>query len=137
MNRNSIVKVQTSWQQVVDAAPGAGKLFYTNLFAADPSLRALFRGDIDQQAMKLMQMINAAVGMLNDTPRLIPILQQLSRRHVSYQVKDSHYQTVGEALIKTLSQGLGAAFTPDVKAAWLEVYGVMVSVMLDEAHASA
>ena len=41
-------------------------------------------------------------------------------------VKDD---AVGTALIKTLEQGLGPAFTPDVKDAWVSVYGVMTQVM--------
>jgi hemoglobin-like flavoprotein len=49
---------------------------------------------------------------------------------VGYGVQDAHYALVGGALLKTLEQGLGPAFTPQVKAAWTEVYGVMSSVMI-------
>ena len=44
-----------------------------------------------------------------------------------YGVRDSHYDTVGRALLWTLEQGLGDAFTPDVKAAWTVVYGVLAT----------
>ena len=82
-----------------------------------------------------MQMIGAAVGKLGDLDTLVPILQGLGRRHVAYGVQDAHYDTVGAALLLTLSQGLGEGFTPAVRAAWTEVYGVMAKVMKDAAKA--
>lgn len=129
MDPSTVSLVQSSWAKVVPIAETAGKLFYTNLFEADPSLQALFRGDMDQQAAKLMQMISAAVGKLDDLAVLVPILEQLGQRHVGYGVLPAHYDTVGAALLKTLEQGLGPDFTPEVQSAWTTVYGVMVGVM--------
>ena len=120
----------------VTDCPQAAELFYKNLFAADPSLQRLFKGDMAQQGKKLMQMIGAAVGKLNDLDTLIPILKGLGKRHAGYGVEDAHYATVGAALLLTLSQGLGNAFTPAAKAAWGEVYGVMAKVMQDAAQTS-
>jgi methyl-accepting chemotaxis protein len=129
MKPETIILVQDSWSKVMPIAPQAAALFYQNLFAADPALKPLFRGDMDAQGAKLMQMIGAAVGKLNDLESLVPILQGLGKRHAGYGVLDAHYATVGGALLKTLGQGLGDAFTPDVEAAWTEVYGAMASVM--------
>jgi methyl-accepting chemotaxis protein len=130
VRQQTIQLVQSSWAEVAKIAPQAAELFYKNLFAADPSLQRLFKGDMQAQGRKLMQMIGAAVGKLNDLDSLVPILQSLGRRHAGYGVKDAHYQVVGAALLKTLGQGLGDAFTPAVKAAWTEVYGVMSDVMM-------
>lgn len=137
MTPDTIKLVTDSWKQVAPIAPKAAELFYGNLFAADPSVKTLFRGDMTQQGAKLMQMIGAAVSKLNDLPTLVPILQQLGVRHVAYKVTDAQYDTVGAALLKTLGQGLGPAFTPDVEKAWTEVYGVMAKVMIEAAHAAA
>jgi methyl-accepting chemotaxis protein len=130
MQQHTITLVQDSWQKVAAIAPQAAELFYQNLFAADPSLKPLFKGDMPEQGKKLMQMIGAAVGKLNDLPALVPILQGLGKRHAGYGVEDSHYQTVGAALLKTLEQGLGADFTEEVKQAWTAVYTVMADVMV-------
>jgi hemoglobin-like flavoprotein len=130
MQQETIVLVQESWKKVAAIAPQAAALFYKNLFEADPSLKSLFKGNMEEQGKKLMQMIGAAVGKLNDLGTLVPILQGLAKRHVGYGVKEAHYQTVGAALLKTLEQGLGADFTPEVKAAWASVYGVMAEVMI-------
>jgi methyl-accepting chemotaxis protein len=130
MQQHTITLVQDSWQKVAAIAPQAAELFYQNLFTADPSLKPLFKGDMPEQGKKLMQMIGAAVGKLNDLPALVPILQGLGKRHAGYGVEDSHYQTVGAALLKTLGQGLGADFTEEVKEAWTAVYTVMADVMV-------
>lgn len=133
MQPEAIVLVQDSWRKVAAIAPQAAALFYQNLFAADPSLKSLFNGDMVEQGKKLMQMIGAAVGKLNDLDTLVPIVQGLGQRHVAYGVQQAHYQLVGAALIKTLGQGLGDDFTPAVKAAWTDVYGVLADVMMGAA----
>lgn len=130
MNEQVINEVQSTWKIVAGIAPQAAALFYSNLFEADPSLRPLFKGNLEEQGKKLMQMIGAAVGKLTDLGSLVPILQSLAKRHVGYGVQEAHYATVGAALLKTLEQGLGPAFTPQVKASWSEVYTVMSSVMI-------
>jgi hemoglobin-like flavoprotein len=130
MEMQIITDVQSSWKSVEAIGPQAAALFYQNLFAADPSLRPLFKGDMEEQGKKLIQMIGAAVNKLHDIDTLVPILQNLGKRHGGYGVQDAHYQTVGGALLLTLEQGLGSAFTPAVKHAWTEVYGVMASVMI-------
>ncbi len=130
MQQATISLVQDSWKKVDAIAPQAAALFYKNLFEADPALQSLFKGNMEQQGAKLMQMIGAAVGKLDDLPTLVPIVQQLGKRHAGYGVQDADYGTVGGALLKTLSQGLGDGFTPATQAAWTEVYGVLASTMM-------
>jgi hemoglobin-like flavoprotein len=130
MDERVISDVQSTWKIVEGIAPKAAALFYSNLFEVDPSLKLLFKGNMEEQGKKLMQMIGAAVGKLTDLGSLVPILQDLAKRHVGYGVQKAHYATVGSALLKTLEQGLGQAFTPQVKASWTEVYGVMSTVMI-------
>lgn len=134
MQRQTVNDVQTTWKMVEGIAPQAAALFYANLFEADPALKPLFKGDMVNQGEKLIQMIGAAVGKLDELDTLVPILRNLGRRHVGYGVKNAHYDTVGRALLKTLDQGLGPAFTPQVSAAWSEVYGVMAGVMTSAAN---
>jgi len=129
MQQDTIRLVQDSWQKVAGMGPPAAALFYDNLFAADPALRKLFKGDMQEQGKKLLQMINLAVSKLDDLDTLVPALQNLAKRHVGYGVKDEHYDTVGAALLKTLGQGLGPDFNPPVQAAWTAVYGTMSDVM--------
>lgn len=52
-------------------------------------------------------------------------------RHAGYGVQSGHYDTVGEALLWTLGQGMGEEFTPEVQTAWPEVYTLLAEVMQD------
>ncbi|MEO8151735.1 MAG: globin family protein [Rhizobacter sp.] len=126
--------VRSSFALIEPIAPRAAALFYDNLFTADPSLRRLFQGNMAQQGTRLMTMIGAAVDLLEAPHELVPVLRKLGARHVNYGVRDEHYATVGAALLKTLSQGLGIAYTDDVHAAWVALYRVVSSTMMDAAR---
>ena len=132
-----IALVQDSFADVTVIADDAAALFYRRLFEIDPTLLELFRGDMAEQGRKLMQMLSAAVKGLNNIDRLIPMLENLGRRHAGYGVEEHHYDTVGSALLWTLEKGLGAAFTPDVRDAWARVYGVIASTMVGAAKTEA
>jgi len=125
--------VQNSFEQVLPIADVAAELFYGRLFELDPSLRHLFRGDMKEQGRALMAMIKVAVAGLDKLEKIVPAVQSLGRRHATYGVTDAHYDTVAAALLWTLEQGLGEAFTPDVKGAWVEVYTILATTMKDAA----
>jgi len=103
----------------------------------DPALKPMFKGDIKEQGEKLMKMIAVAVDNLDKLNEIVPAVQDLGVKHLDYGVKNSHYDTVGAALLWTLGQGLGEAFTPEVKSAWTDVYGLLATTMKDAAREAA
>ncbi|MEY2818504.1 MAG: globin family protein [Chloroflexota bacterium] len=122
--------VQETWEKVVPIAETAAELFYGRLFEIDPELKPLFKQtDMKEQKMKLLQMLGMAVKGLDNLEQLVPAVENLGRRHVGYGVKDSHYDTVGDALLWTLEKGLGEAFTPEVMEAWTQTYITLATVM--------
>jgi hemoglobin-like flavoprotein len=137
MTPQQIVHVRHSFALVAPIADQAAALFYANLFEADPSLRPLFKSDLGHQGERLMSMIGAAIGLLDQPQRLMPVLHALGARHAGYGVREPHYATVGQALIKTLSQGLGDAFTAEVADAWAATYGIVSREMQRAAQAQA
>jgi hemoglobin-like flavoprotein len=129
MTPHQIALVQTSYAAVEGLGDQAGLFFYARLFDRDPSLRPLFKGDMDRQARKLMQMITVAVRGLNNVDALKPALLALGSRHIGYGVLPAHYDTVGAALLDALSLGLGDGFTPEVKQAWTDFYSLLATTM--------
>jgi hemoglobin-like flavoprotein len=123
--------VQESFALVLPIADTAAELFYRRLFELDPSLRALFHGDMSEQGRRLMQMLTVAVRGLDRLESIVPAVQALGRRHAAYGVTEDHFETVGAALLWTLEQGLGSAFTPEVENAWASVYAVLATTMKD------
>ena len=47
-----------------------------------------------------------------------------------FGVKSSHFVAFGDALIWSLEKQFGAAFTPELKEAWIELYRNVQSEML-------
>jgi hemoglobin-like flavoprotein len=122
--------VQQTWQQVVPIADTAARVFYNRLFEIDPQLRVMFdRVEMKSQRGKLIQVLAMAVDKLDRIEELVPVIEALGRRHAAYGVSDSHYETVGAALIWTLEKGLGKAWSEEVKAAWTDVYMLLANVM--------
>ena len=129
MHPVQIQLVQSSFARVEPIADTAAALFYARLFELDPSLRPMFRGSIEEQGKKLMMTLKVVVTGLTRLEALVPAVQALGRRHAGYGVSDAHYDTVAEALLWTLQQGLGEDFTPDVATAWATAYGILADVM--------
>lgn len=134
MTPKQISLVQSTWESVIPIQIQAATIFYDKLFAADPSLEPLFKGDLEEQKIKLMKMIGIAVSSLDHLDDIVPAVQDLGRRHLAYGVKPKDYMTVGGALLSTLEAGLGPAFTPDVKEAWATAYGILSQAMLAAAE---
>ena len=140
MTPEQIDLVQNSFKLVAPIAEDAAALFYDRLFTLDPALRPLFKNDMKEQGRKLMQALSIVVKGLKRLDTILPAVQDLGRRHVHYGVRDEHYDTVGAALLWTLTQGLGDAFTPEVEDAWATAYGLLAGAMKEaaaEVHAVA
>lgn len=133
MKAEQIAAVQESWVAVEGISDQAAALFYEKLFAMDPSLESLFKGDMQEQGRKLMSMIGVAVKGLSRLDTIVPAVQQLGIRHAGYGVKDADYDTVAGALLWTLEQGLGGAFTADLKQSWTDAYVLLATTMKDAA----
>ena len=137
MDAKQITLVQGTWSKILPISETAAELFYNRLFEIDPSTKVLFKGDMKVQGRKLMEMITTAVNGLNDLDALVLAVQDLGSRHGGYGVTGAHYGSVVSALLWTLEQGLGEAFTEDVKVAWTETYMLLASVMQDAAAKAA
>jgi hemoglobin-like flavoprotein len=127
--------IRSNWAAVEPIQDVASDLFYARLFELDPWLAELFaETDMRRQGRMLMQTLAIVVKSLDDLSVVIPAVEALGSRHVGYGVKPADYQTVGAALLWTLGQGLGDAFTPQARAAWAEAYAILSSVMISAAE---
>jgi len=133
LTNEQVQLVQKTFMEILPISDLAAHLFYTRLFQIDPSLKPMFKGDMQEQGRKLMQMIGMAVQGLSVPSEIMDLVADLGRKHVNYGVIDVHYDTVRTALMWTLGQGLGADFTPEARAAWTEAYEFLAKVMKDAA----
>lgn len=134
MTPHQIALVQMSFGKVERLGRSAADLFYGRLFDMAPYLRDMFPDDLTDQKRKLMAMLNTVVTNLSNLNGLMPAVRALGQRHAAYGVVDEHYALVGAALLWTLGKGLGEAFTPQVKDAWLGVYATLSRAMIEAAR---
>lgn len=137
MTPEQVKLVQDSFAKVAPIAPQAADLFYGRLFEVAPSVRTLFPDDLSEQKKKLMGMLATVVNGLDKLDTILPAASALAKRHVDYGAAPEHYPVVGGALLWTLEQGLGDAWTPPVAEAWTEAYGTLSGFMISEAYSQA
>ena len=136
--------IRRTWRLVEQAAlmETATKLFYDDLFETHPEYRGQFPTDMAGQITKLAKTLDFAVksldwdsgdwqdGAVERDSDLFYILTAMGRRHQRvYRVTNDQYGPVGASLLKALDLGLGHAFTPEVKAAWTKLYGLISRTM--------
>ncbi|MFF9276065.1 globin domain-containing protein [Streptomyces griseosporeus] len=109
--------------------------FYAGLFAAHPGLlRDLFnRGNqaAGTQRQALAGSIAAFAAHLLDHPGQRPdaMLHRIAHKHASLGVAPEQYAVVHEHLFAAIAGVLGEAVTPEVAAAWDEVYWLMANAL--------
>ena len=129
MNPEDVRLVRQGFAQVASMADTTAQVFYKRLFELDPTLRPLFRRDVTEQGRRLMQMLDTAIDLLDRPQALVPTLEGLGRRHAANGLRDEHYDTVEVALVLTLQQGLGPAFTREARSAWISLFDLMARTM--------
>jgi len=129
MTEDQKTLIRSSFARIAPNAQAVAALFYERLFTLDPTLKPLFKGDMEEQGRKLMGMIGVAVANLDRLDAVVPAIQQLGARHAGYGVPNESYATVGTALAWTLAQGLGSDYTPEMAGAWSDCYATLASVM--------
>jgi hemoglobin-like flavoprotein len=130
---HQVVLVQSTFRTIQPMTATAAELFYKRLFEIEPATATLFKGDMNQQGRKFMQVLAAAVGSLSSMSTLVPIVQRLGLRHAAYGIRAEHYDSVQQALLWTLALILQDEYTDEVRSAWATAYAMLAGVMKEAA----
>jgi nitric oxide dioxygenase len=136
MDSATIDTLRSSFSQIAARRPDVAAVFYQRLFEVAPSVRSMFRDDMTDQQEKLTATLVTVVRIADQPEKLISIVSSLGQRHVSYGAKPEHYDVVGDCLLWTFEKVLGPEFTPQVKSAWAEAYGLVANTMRAAAASS-
>ena len=129
MDSATIGVLRSSFARIAELRPDVTAVFYERLFEVAPSVRPLFTSDIQEQQRKLLYTLVTIVECVDKPEKLVHVLTTLGQRHVSYGAKPEHYDVVGQVLLWSFEKVLGSEFTPEVRRAWTEAYGVVASTM--------
>ena len=102
---------------------------YEALFRRDPSLRVLFPVDLAELRAKLASTIRIAIESLRTPESLVPILEDLGRRHVDYGVLPRHLQVFGETLLEALATFDAESWDARTAGAWTRAYDAISGAM--------
>ncbi|MFG5719962.1 globin domain-containing protein [Streptomyces murinus] len=136
LSEQSAATVRATLPAVGAAIEQITERFYARLFDAHPELlRDLFnRGNQASGAQKsaLAGSIAAFAGHLVEHPDQRPdaMLSRIAHKHASLGVVPEQYPVVHEHLFAAIAEILGEAVTPEVAAAWTEVYWLMANALI-------
>ena len=105
-------------------------LCYSRFFELAPDARDLFPDDMEQQRVKLMDMIAALVGSLDQRWLFQSLVTHTGRQHARFGVQPPQYAALGEALMWSLECKFGASFTPELRESWEALYATVQAEML-------
>ncbi|MEV6952288.1 globin domain-containing protein [Streptomyces sp. NPDC051183] len=135
LSEKSTETVRATLPAVGAAIGDITELFYTKLFTAHPELiRDLFnRGNQNAglQKQALAGSIAAFATHLVAHPDTRPdvMLNRIAHKHASLGVTRAQYPVVHKHLFEAIAEILGEAVTPEVAAAWDEVYWLMANAL--------
>jgi nitric oxide dioxygenase len=114
--------------------------FYPSMFAAHPELLRLFnQGNqaTGEQSRALAASVVAYATQLvdPDAPSFHHVMRRIAYKHISLGIRPEQYTIVGHYLLGAVADVLGAAVTPEVAAAWEEVFWLFaVQLVAEEAR---
>ena len=122
---------------VAEHAEQITSTFYPDMFAAHPELMRVFNKanqEIGEQPKALAASVVAyAVNLIDpDAPDFTPIMARIAHKHVSLGIAAQEYTIVGHHLLKAVGTVLGDAVTPEIAAAWDEVYWLFACSLIAE-----
>ena len=111
--------------------------FYPRMFAAHPELLQVFnmgnQATGEQSRALASSVVAYAVHLIDpDAPPFHHILTRIAYKHVSLGIRPEQYTVVGHHLLAAVGEVLGEAVTPDIAAAWDEVYWLFATQLIAE-----
>lgn len=78
-------------------------------------------------------MLDLVVKSLDIQDKIVPIIYDLGRRHSLYGVRERDYKPFERALLETLEQLRGPAFSPEERDAWHAAFAFLSDIMQEGA----
>jgi nitric oxide dioxygenase len=138
LSNRSRPTVQATLPVVADNIAEIARRFYRHMFEGNPELLdGIFnRGNQAEgtQQVALAGSVAAFASALVQTPEQLPdhLLNRIAHKHASLGIRPDQYQLVHDNLFWAVVDVLGEAVTPEVAAAWDEVYWLMAYALINQ-----
>jgi len=122
------LQITASFARIAPRADEFCARVYERLFTDAPELRSLFPAEMAAQRRKLFGALVAVVDNLQHPERLIPLLEDLGRRHAAYGAKPEDFDTLGAALLGAIGD-FDEYLQDHARSAWSRAYGHIAQTM--------
>lgn len=109
------------------------KHFYKRMFSHNPEVAPFFNASnqtAGTQQRALAAAITAYAANIDNLEVLGNAVEMIAQKHASLTIKPEHYPIVGENLLASIREVLGAGATDEVIAAWAEAYGFLADILI-------
>src|SRR3954453_10003620 len=129
--------VQATAAVVAEHAEQITARFYSRMFEEHPELLRVFnqgnQATGEQSRALASSVVAYAVQLLDPAaPSFEHVMRRIAYKHVSLGIRPEQYTIVGRNLLAAVSEVLGEAVTPEVFAAWDEVYWLFAAQLIAE-----
>ncbi|MGR9087429.1 MAG: globin domain-containing protein [Gammaproteobacteria bacterium] len=129
MSANNRLLVKQCIDDIADDKGNLSRLFYRELFRLDPNLKTVLPGNTVFLNRKFFNML-AALQNVKYLENIAESVVKLGERHlIKYGAQIEFFVPVKQALLLALAEYLGKGFTPELSAAWNEVFDEVSTIM--------
>ena len=122
--------IRKSFDEMWPIRQGLAMQFYNRFFEIAPDAKRLFPSNMEKLYLILMDTIAAIVGALDNRALFESIIGHTALQHERFGVTLSQLTAFGDALIWSLEQQFGSAFTPELREAWIALYEELQTEMI-------
>ena len=109
--------------------------FYSRMFEEHPELLRVFnqgnQATGEQSRALAASVVAYAVQLIDpDAPSFDRVMRRIAYKHISLGIRPEQYTIVGHHLLTAVGEVLGEAVTPEIAAAWDEVYWLFATQLI-------
>ena len=122
-----------------------GSAIFERLFEIDPHSRPLFKGNMDEQKLKLARLFGEFIRMRARSQHFLPVtgkggqvvipgIGSLGARHeMVYGVRPEQYAHMRDAVLYAIRSLLGNDYNDEIGQAWSEIFDMLAHAMQEHA----
>lgn len=143
MGPNDLSALRSFFNTIEPRLPDVVDAMYNRIFEAAPWAKPLFRGNLQEQQKRYMQMLQTMVKLTRSShlwpigaftgKASLPILDQLGTIHADVGIKREHFQLMKSILSQCCKEIGGDAFNPQVEKALGFIFDVVANSLTKSA----
>ena len=133
LNEKTIKIVKTTAPILQEHGETLTRHFYKRMFKHNPEVAPFFNPahqSAGKQQRALAGAIAAYAANIDNLEVLGGAVELIAQKHASLMIKPEHYPIVGENLLASIKEVLGAGATDEIIDAWAEAYGFLADILI-------